>query len=257
MNGLNPISNIDPNGDYFFGLFGSTSRQREVAKYVASVTGGKVKNFHKKSIHVEYAESVGLDLPDSEEVVIVGINHKVYFKKSGESVNADGVSTEINWKSAYDLDYAIANGYKQKIGDRIYSTGKIEYSDIDPTSLGSAGISIGRTIFKSIARSSIKAAGSGSVAAAKTVTRSLDDLSSLRGATWKEAESLIPKGWTRGPLNKGEGIKFVNPAKKGEQILLEKGWPGAKDPLHAGPYMKISRNGTVERVPLQGNPTLK
>lgn len=79
----------------------------------------------------------------------------------------------------------------------------------------------------------------------------------MRGATWKEAESLIPKGWTRGPLNKGEGIKFVNPAKKGEQILLEKGWPGAKDPLHAGPYMKISRNGTVESVPLQGNPTLK
>jgi hypothetical protein len=34
-------------------------------------------------------------------------------------------------------------------------------------------------------------------------------------------------------MKKGEGIKFVNPAKKGEQILLEKGWPGAKDPLHA------------------------
>jgi len=32
---------------------------------------------------------------------------------------------------------------------------------------------------------------------------------------------------------------------------LEKGWPGAKDPLHAGPYMKISRNGKVERIPLQ------
>jgi hypothetical protein len=92
---------------------------------------------------------------------------------------------------------------------------------------------------------------------AKGVTRSLDDLSSLRGATWKEAESLIPKGWTRGPLNKGEGIKFVNPAKNGEQILLEKGWPGAKDPLHSGPYMKVSRNGTVTRIPLQGNPTLK
>jgi len=38
---------------------------------------------------------------------------------------------------------------------------------------------------------------------------------------------------------------------------LEKGWKGAKDPLHAGPYVKISRNGIVERVPLEGNPTLK
>ncbi len=89
------------------------------------------------------------------------------------------------------------------------------------------------------------------------VTRTLDDLSSLRGATWKEAKNLIPKGWTRGPLKKGKGIKFVNPNKKGEQILLEKGWPGAKDPLHAGPYMKISRNGKVTRIPLAGNPTLK
>jgi len=52
----------------------------------------------------------------------------------------------------------------------------------------------------------------------KGVARSLDDLSSLRGATWKEAESLIPKNWTRGPLNKGESIKYVNTAKKGEQI---------------------------------------
>ncbi len=60
--------------------------------------------------------------------------------------------------------------------------------------------------------------------------------------------------WT---CEKGEGIRFVNPNKKGEQILLEKGWPGAKDPLHAGPYIKISRDGRITRVPLEGNPTLK
>ncbi|HMS30756.1 MAG TPA: RHS repeat-associated core domain-containing protein, partial [Saprospiraceae bacterium] len=94
-------------------------------------------------------------------------------------------------------------------------------------------------------------------AAAKGVTRSLDDLSSIKGATWDEAKSLIPKDWISGPMKKGEGTKFVNPAKKGEQILLEKGWPGAKDPLHEGPYMKISRDGQIIRIPLQGNPTLK
>jgi hypothetical protein len=93
--------------------------------------------------------------------------------------------------------------------------------------------------------------------AASGVTRTLDDLSSIKGASWEEAESMIPEGWIRGKLNKGEGIKFVNPAKKGEQILLEKGWPGAKDPLHSGPYMKISKDGQVTRIPLQGNPTLK
>lgn len=58
-------------------------------------------------------------------------------------------------------------------------------------------------------------------------------------------------------MKKGKGLKFVNPNKKGEQILLEKGWSKARDPLHAGPYMKISRNGKVERVPLKGNPVLK
>ena len=91
----------------------------------------------------------------------------------------------------------------------------------------------------------------------KVVTRTLDDLSSLKGATWEEAENLIPKDWVKGPLKKGAGIKFINPAKRGEQILLEKGVPGAKDPLHAGPYIKISRNGIKERVPLAGNPTIK
>lgn len=92
---------------------------------------------------------------------------------------------------------------------------------------------------------------------AKTATRSLDELSSLRGATWQEAEDIIPKDWKRGPLKKGEGVKYINPHKKGEQVLLEKGWPSAKEPLHTGPYMKISRDGQVTRLPLAGNPTLK
>jgi RHS repeat-associated protein len=88
------------------------------------------------------------------------------------------------------------------------------------------------------------------------VTRSLDDLNSMKGAKWSEAEDIIPKDWIQGPLNKGEGIKYVNPNKNGEQILLEKGIPGAKDPLHSGPYMKVSRNGEVTRIPLEGNPVL-
>lgn len=88
-------------------------------------------------------------------------------------------------------------------------------------------------------------------------TRSLNDLSSLRGATWKEAESLIPNDWIRGAMKKGEGIKFTNPNTRGEMILLEKGWKGAKDPLHAGPYMRISKGGQITRVPLKGNPILK
>jgi hypothetical protein len=88
------------------------------------------------------------------------------------------------------------------------------------------------------------------------ISRSLNDVSSLEGASWHEVESLIPKNWIKGPLNKGEGIKFINPAKRGEQILLEKGWPDHKDLLHRGPYMKISRDGRIIRIPLEGNPTM-
>ncbi len=39
--------------------------------------------------------------------------------------------------------------------------------------------------------------------------------------------------------------------------MLEEGWPNAKDPLHSGPYVKISKDGKVTRTPLKGNPVLK
>ena len=87
--------------------------------------------------------------------------------------------------------------------------------------------------------------------------RSLDDLNSIRGASWEEAEKLIPSDWLKGPLNKGEGVKYINPHKRGEQILLERGNPMSRDPLHQGPYIKVSRNGEIVRIPLEGNPTLQ
>jgi hypothetical protein len=89
------------------------------------------------------------------------------------------------------------------------------------------------------------------------IVRTLDDLSSLRGATWDEIKKIIPNDWITMSMKKGDGIKYVNPHKKGEQILLERGWPNATDPLHSGPYVKTSRNGTVVRIPLEGNPVLK
>lgn len=92
--------------------------------------------------------------------------------------------------------------------------------------------------------------------AAKTITRSLEDIPSLRGASEKEIRNLIPKNWIEKPLKKGNGMKFINPEKPGEAIFIERGWPGAPDPLHAGPYLKISRDGQITRIPMQGNSTL-
>jgi len=91
---------------------------------------------------------------------------------------------------------------------------------------------------------------------AASVMRSLDDLGSLRGATPADIRQLIPEGWTEMPLKTGSGTRFVNPKRPGEAIMIENGWPGATDPLHSGPYLRVSRDGTVTRVPLQGNPVL-
>jgi len=88
------------------------------------------------------------------------------------------------------------------------------------------------------------------------VARSFDDLASLKGATPEEIEKLVPKDWISQPLRKGEGVRYLNPERPGEAILIEKGWANATDSLHRGPYVKISRNGSVTRIPLKGNPVL-
>lgn len=52
--GNNPISNIDPKGDLFFGLFGSTSKQRKAATAFQEENGGYVKNYFRRDIAVNY-----------------------------------------------------------------------------------------------------------------------------------------------------------------------------------------------------------
>ena len=57
--GNNPISNIDPNGDYFFGLFGSTSDQRKAARAFAKETNGSIENITKKYVSVTFSAENG------------------------------------------------------------------------------------------------------------------------------------------------------------------------------------------------------
>lgn len=57
--GNNPIMNVDPNGDYFFGLIGSTKEQRQAATKFAIENKGTVVDRHKKSIHVSYTKQIG------------------------------------------------------------------------------------------------------------------------------------------------------------------------------------------------------
>jgi RHS repeat-associated protein len=83
----NPIGNIDPDGKYFFGLFGSTKSQRQKAKMVAASNNGKINDFHKRSINVEYlTRETGLY---SENYYGDGYRqHIVRFDKFGNTVES-------------------------------------------------------------------------------------------------------------------------------------------------------------------------
>lgn len=39
--------------------------------------------------------------------------------------------------------------------------------------------------------------------------------------------------------------------------MIERGDLKSSDPLHTGPYVKISKSGDVERYPLYGDPVLE
>lgn len=87
----------------------------------------------------------------------------------------------------------------------------------------------------------------------------LNNPDSLKGMDPEDVKKLIPDDWPSSPQKKGVGTKYVDPEKKGRQVLVEQGTPakpGQTPNVHNGPYIKISQNGKVERIPLKGNPTL-
>jgi hypothetical protein len=82
--------------------------------------------------------------------------------------------------------------------------------------------------------------------------RDIDDGESLRGATKEEVvEAARRAGWTlRGRSRDGNGEVWGHPTKRGEQIIINDGYSWADDPVHRGPYVKISRNGDRYRYSL-------
>jgi RHS repeat-associated protein len=87
--------------------------------------------------------------------------------------------------------------------------------------------------------------------------RSLDNPASLRGASKRQVERLIPKGWTAGPSKRGGGVRYANPSKPGEQVRVMPGNPRDPNPIKQGPYGRISKGGKVsDPIPLKGNKTL-
>ncbi|NYE74680.1 hypothetical protein [Microlunatus parietis] len=134
----------------------------------------------------------------------------------------------------------------------------------DPNSTPAQRAEANRRRRAAAASASRNSPGDGTTAAAASsqpkvgaVPRSLEKPSSLHGATPAQVRALVPQSWIGKPLKKGVGERFLNPQRPGESVSIEEGWPGHPDPLHSGPYVKISRNGSIQRVPLQGNPLLR
>ena len=83
------------------------------------------------------------------------------------------------------------------------------------------------------------------------------DVQSVRGRPADDVLDIIPDDWIADtPRKETNGIRFRNPHRNGEQIIYEPGKPWAKDPLHSGPYIRVSEGGKTYRIPLEGNPAL-
>lgn len=90
------------------------------------------------------------------------------------------------------------------------------------------------------------------------VSRSLDDLSSLRGARPSDIERMadarfLTLEWTKKPLKRGKGVRYFD--EKGNSFQLNYGYPGGTE-MHGGPYIKTTQGSQSVRIPLEGNPDL-
>jgi len=124
---------------------------------------------------------------------------------------------------------------------------------------GTAGAKVSK-IFTPTAKPLEKANTPAAVAELPKPKLDLGDVNSLRGASWNEVEALIPSGWSKSTTNAnkgGTGVRYSNPERLGEQVRIMPGKATDPNPAKQGPYVRISRNGTVsDPIPLQGNPTL-
>jgi len=69
---------------------------------------------------------------------------------------------------------------------------------------------------------------------------------------------LLPKDWTGIPTRKDNGLRYADPARRGDQIRFMRGNPNDPNPVKQGPYVRISKGGQkFGPFPLEGNPTLQ
>ncbi len=72
------------------------------------------------------------------------------------------------------------------------------------------------------------------------------DAEDLEGKSPEEIEQIMKdKGWKGEKTRNGEGTRYPNPNKKGEQVRVQKGDPNNPNPAKRGPYVRVSKGGKI------------
>jgi uncharacterized protein YukE len=84
------------------------------------------------------------------------------------------------------------------------------------------------------------------------------DPQELRGLSVEEVRARVPDDWRHNPSARGGGEVYGDPAHGGRTIRIMPGYPpGSRpDPLTWGPYVVVSQQGRIVKIPLAGNPAL-
>jgi uncharacterized protein YukE len=84
------------------------------------------------------------------------------------------------------------------------------------------------------------------------------DPQELRGLSIEEVRARVPDDWRHNPSARGGGEVYGDPAHGGRTIRIMPGYPpGSRpDPLTWGPYVVVSQQGRLVKIPLAGNPAL-
>ncbi len=114
--GNNPMINIDPDGDYFFGLFGSTKAQREAATQLAKSTCGTIVFRHQKNIMVTYTRQVANNPKTGEPVNQI---YNQYFNKDGSLVPLEGEYKETSGFKQAEMWLETSSGNAAEAGAKI------------------------------------------------------------------------------------------------------------------------------------------
>lgn len=217
----NPILNIDHDGAYFFGLFGSTSEQRRTARDFAAATGGKIKDITNKNISVDFYTNTSGRNSNGDFRVSAKKNNIKFLSTGGFDFGDDVINRSIKWQYESSLamgDYNIYTGYPKGSGALVSPT-------IDPVDVIAGGLygvvntgfrlsarlstEAGKRIFWSGGEDAMEAATAFAMKTGKTtlgMTRAGQNLQKLittRNIPWIEARPM----WARLSIQYAKGAK--------------------------------------------------